>query len=331
MGKLRGFVDTMSELLDDLLDVSKLEAGVLTPKLTNFRVEEMLNSIVAENQAGAARKKLEFRYRPSGTVIYADRTLLQRVINNLVSNAIKYTEHGGLLLACRQKDGKFWIEVWDTGIGIPKSKWGIIFEEFQQVEPHGPASQGSGLGLAIVAKTCALLGLELRFQSRAKRGSLFAVEVPVGTAADVEDASPKPGTDTVENITSEPIKQLYVIALVDDDISVLDAMCHVLTRVGHEVYCGASWAAVHEKLGAAVPDLVISDYRLGTAYDRDGFDVIEKARKLFGAKLPALMLTGDTDAKQLKRMTNQDLEVLYKPLGIAVLTAGIRKVMQSSA
>ena len=152
--KIYECVDSLSEMLTDLLDVSKLDAGVVVPTTTDFAVDELLNSIASIHSEEAALKGLCLRLRYSAAVARTDRQLLLRIVGNLVDNAIRYTEEGGLLIALRLRQGKRWIEVWDTGVGIAEDKTEIIFEEFRQLG-DGARNRGSGLGLAIVAKAAA--------------------------------------------------------------------------------------------------------------------------------------------------------------------------------
>ncbi len=170
-------VEDLSVLLADLLDISKLDAGAVTPRVSDFKVDDLLASAMESHAKAAAAKGLRLLMRASGAIVRTDLQLLRRIIGKLLDNAVHFTKTGGVLLACRQRQGKWWIEVWDSGIGIEHDQTGIIFEEFTQLGDNVEA-RGSGLGLAIVAKTASLLQLPLRVCSRHGHGSLFAVEVP---------------------------------------------------------------------------------------------------------------------------------------------------------
>ena len=170
----------LTELLTDLLDVSKLDAGVVSVNLSDFAVDELLESLAMVHAGDAAIKGLRLHLRPSpGVIAHTDHVLLTRMASNLIANAIRYTHRGGILVACRSRLGRLWLEVWDTGVGISADKTDHVFQEFTQLE-NTESSAGSGLGLSIVAKTAALLGLQIRLQSRLGRGSLFAIELPAG-------------------------------------------------------------------------------------------------------------------------------------------------------
>lgn len=181
---IRNCVDSMSEYLGELLDLSRLRMGGQRVAVFDFDVIELLDQIASMHMPEARGKNLSLRYRSLPLRGRTDPVLFSRLLGNLVGNAIRYTDTGGVLIACRRWQGKYWVEVRDTGIGIPADRLGEIFEPFRQID-HGRdrGKQGSGLGLAIVEEIAHLLGLELRVASREGRGSLFAVELPVSEAA----------------------------------------------------------------------------------------------------------------------------------------------------
>jgi CheY-like chemotaxis protein len=306
-------VERLSELLSDLLDVSKLEAGVISPNFHRFAMDAFLASLIPAHAAEAAGKHLRLRSRCCQAVVHTDELLLRRIVGNIVSNAVRYTEHGGVLLACRRRRGRLWLEVWDTGVGIPADQTQLVFEEFTQLTDDS-RSQGSGLGLAIVAKMAGLLGLEMRLKSRPGRGSMFAVQLPeVMALADI----PPP-------VAAQPVHGLR-IALVEDNLDVLQALVLSLEYVGHEVVGSASGGELLQRLGTQVPDVLISDYRL--AAGETGFDVIASVREVFGVDLPAFLITGDTDAVLIRSMAERGIQVLFKPLQIDSLLASIQAVV----
>ncbi|MGI9134892.1 MAG: PAS domain-containing sensor histidine kinase, partial [Rhodoferax sp.] len=172
-------VASLSDLLTDLLDISKLDSGAMQPEPRNFSVSDMLARLLAIHAPLAKACGLDLRWRPRALVAHTDVVLMSRIVGNLLANAIRYTERGGVLVGCRQRHGKTWIEVWDTGIGIAPEQTQEIFIEYRQLKSVDASAMGSGLGLAIVARTAALLNLEIRVHSRPGRGSLFAVELPL--------------------------------------------------------------------------------------------------------------------------------------------------------
>lgn len=313
LANMANCVASLSELLTDLLDLSKLDAGVVQPEVRDFSVAELLAGLAAVHGPDALQKGLSFRVMPSRLAARTDPVLFRRILGNLIANAIRYTEQGGVLIGCRRRQGKRWIEIWDSGIGIPADKFDEIFEEFRQLD-HEERNRGSGLGLAIAARSAALLGLEIRVASRLGHGSMFALELPLGEA----NAAP-PAT--------APVFRPLHVALVDDNVLVLDAVACALTGIGHRVSAAPSGLELFERLGDETPDLVISDFRL--AGGLTGFDVIEDARALFGDDLPALLITGDTDPALLRSMTERGVMLLHKPLQMPALEACIARVIDA--
>ncbi|HEX5393876.1 MAG TPA: ATP-binding protein [Rhodocyclaceae bacterium] len=309
---MRDCVDCLNEMLTDLLDLSKLEAGVVTPQVRDFSIDDMLAKIVAANAPKALIKHINLRCTSSALYARTDPVLFRRILGNLVSNAIRYTERGGILIGYRKHRGKTWVEVWDTGIGIPKDKTKEIFEEFKQLgNDERSRRKGSGLGLAIVARMAALLGLEIRVKSRLGKGSVFAVELPVGECSETEATPPH---------RYRPLR----IALVEDDARVRDALVYALEKNGHKVVAAPTRRELINRLNGLAPDIVVSDYRL--AGGRTGFDVITAVREIYGAAVPALIITGDTDPKLIRRMASKGVRVQYKPIRIDALQTCIEEL-----
>ena len=311
LSNMRDCVGSLSEMLSDLLDLSKLEAGVVTPNPVNFAVDEMLGRIAAAYAPKAAAKGIFLRCAPWRVVARTDPMLFHRMVGNLVANAVRYTESGGVLVGCRRRGGRLWIEVWDSGIGIPADKTSTVFEEFTQLRTGAEHDKGSGLGLTIVARTAALLGLELRVDSRVGKGSLFALELPLGG-------------NVAERAPARPPQRPLRIALVDDSATVRNALVYALRDVGHEVVGAATRRELLARLAGRAPDIVISDYRL--TGQKTGFEVISAVRNAFGAEIPALIVTGDTDPKVLRRMTGKGVRVQHKPIDLDVLNANIAEL-----
>jgi len=306
--KIQNCCDSLSELLTDLLDVSKLDAGVVTPKLSDFSINDFLSTLVAMHSAEATLKGVRLRLHCCGAVVArTDHQLLTRIVSNLIDNAIRYTNQGGVLLACRRHAGAQWIEVWDTGVGIPADKTQFVFEEFRQLE-HASSGKGSGLGLAIVTKTAELLGLQIRLRSRPGRGSMFAIELPIGDSISVAESALNP-----------PAAQRTRIGLVEDNVLVQEALVQALKTEGHEVIAARSAKELMQRLGQQAPDIIISDYRLRPG--ETGFEVIKAARAAFGEALPALIITGDTDPKLVRSMSKRGIAIQYKPLKMDALQA----------
>ncbi len=319
VAKIKACSDSLTGMLTDLLDVSTLDAGGVTPRPVDFVVDDFLAALVSVHSAEAHAKGLRLHLRPCGAVsARTDPHLLNRIVNNLLANAIRYTDSGGVLLACRRHEGALWIEVWDTGMGIPDDKTDLIFEEFTQIG-DGPRNRGTGLGLAIVAKTASLLGLRIRMRSQLGRGSLFAIELPAGQANTHTESPPPPLTPT----------QPRHIGLVENHADVRHAMVMALENFGHEVVAAADSQALLQRLGARTPDIVIADHR--REGHETGDQVVEALRRVFGAGLPAIVLTGDSDPALIRSLAAQDIAVHSKPLAMDRLQAFITQATERTS
>lgn len=304
-------IDNLSELLNDLLDLSKLDAGVVTPIVKDFAIADLFDSLRASHAPEARLKGLRLRFVPCTWTCRTDLVLLRRSLGNLIENALRYTVRGGVIVACRRRLGKTWIEVWDSGIGIAADQTQEIFEEFKQLG-DGARNKGSGLGLAIVAKTAALLDLEISVRSRVGRGSVFAIELPLGAPV-----------LAVPAVVSHGMKRRSLrIALVEDNEIVREALVDVLQRLGHQVVATATKAALLEELEQLQPDIVVSDYRLTEG--ETGFDVITAVRARLGPEFPALLITGDTDPKLLRSVNARGIFVMHKSLNLETLQATLQ-------
>jgi PAS domain S-box-containing protein len=311
-------IDSLSELLTDLLDVSRLDAGAITPRLSDFDLKNFRAALDSVHAGEARNKGLQWRVRGASLVVHTDQQLLKRIVGNLVSNAIRYTNQGGVLMACRRRAGKYWLEVWDTGIGIPEDKKELIFEEFRQLG-DGARNQGSGLGLAIASKMANLLGLQIRVCSRLGRGSMFAIELPAVLPERLGGAS----------LPAAPAGRILRIGLIEDNPLVLQALTVMLESIGHTVVAALSGHELLQRLGQHRPDLLVSDYRL--ADRQTGLDVIEAARQVFGADLPAILITGDTDPALIRDMACHAIAVHYKPMTAATFQAAIASATERRA
>lgn len=309
---MKNCVATLSEMLSHLLDLSKLDAGVVLPEISDFELDAMLTKVVSSFAPAARAKGLKLRYAGCSFIVRTDPVLFQRLVANLVDNAIRYTDKGAVLIGCRRRAGKICVEVWDTGIGIPDDKRVEIFEEFKQLgNEERNRAKGTGLGLAIVARMATLLGLQIRLRSRLGKGSVFSVDLP-------------PGETVKPVVPAQYIHRPLKIALVEDNIDVAKAMVYALTDIGHQVITAASSAELMSRLEGERPDLIISDYRLSE--QEDGFDVIAALRAHFEAKLPALIMTGDTDPAVIRRMAKEQILVLHKPLDLAAIRQTIAEL-----
>jgi len=327
IGNLEASVRAMQDLLDALLDISRLEADAVRIQRQSFDLDLLFDQLRSALQPVAADKGLRLRIRPSHRHVVSDPSLLQRILLNLLSNALRYTIRGGVLLGCRRSRGgsHVWIEIWDTGVGIAPEHQQEIFREFYQIgNPERDRSKGLGLGLNIVDRTARLLGHELQLCSIPGRGTRFRLEVPVSTPAE-SGASHGAGETP---IVVDDVRGLRVLVIEDDDQSAL-ALRSLLQSWGCVVSTVEGWGAAQETVQRGfAPDLVISDYRL-----RDGDSgllVVQRLRELLGAALPACLLSGDTDPTLIKTCREAALPLLHKPVRPAKLRTLMRRLVRVS-
>ncbi|THF61358.1 ATP-binding response regulator [Pseudothauera rhizosphaerae] len=317
--KIATAAEAVENLLDSLLDISKLDAGVLHPNVCAFPLQPIFDRIAAEQRTAAAEKDLRLRVRPTAAWALSDPVLFERVLTNLASNAIRYTQHGSVMIACRRRGGQLRVEVRDSGIGIGPDEQEIIFQEFVQLDnPERARDKGLGLGLAIVRRLTDLLGHRLTLRSARGAGSVFALELP----AAVPDHE-RPGA-VVERSPGD--LRGWRIALVEDDPLARAGMQGLLTTWGCDVSAAAD---LDELLAAHAPDdpppqLLISDYRLhGPA---DGVEVIGQLRAHWKEDIPAVLISGDTGADTLKAAQASGIPLLHKPVRPARLRALLHRL-----
>ncbi len=311
------------DMLDSLLDYSKLDAGVVEAYPTHFKLQDLLTNLEAEYLSVSEEKGLEFRSRDSKVTIYADRKLLELVIRNLISNAIRYTKEGGVLLASRARGDSIVIEVWDTGIGIDDSAQQAIFEDFYQIDnPERDSEKGFGLGLAIVQKLVATMGLELSFSSTLGQGSVFRVSVPRSLNPAMLSSERKHAENLPLDIFDKPI------LVIDDNQAILDAMQSLLLPYGCLCLLARSEKEALEKVQTLDRplELIITDYRLQD--HRTGGEAIDRIRKQLNSKIPAIIVTGDTSPERIQKASGQDALLLHKPLSSGDLLDAISKMLE---
>lgn len=308
-------IESLTGLLNDMLDVARLDAGVITPKLADVPVNRLLERVAAAWRIQAEAKGLRLDVVPCHRVVHSDPALMDRVLSNLVANAVRYTEQGHILVGCRSVGPeRLRIEVWDTGIGIPADKLSEIFEEFRQLgNPERRRDRGTGLGLAIVQRIADLLGHGVTVRSVAGKGSVFTITLPTVIASS-QDAMP----------VHEGGAETRRILVVDDEIHVRSALELVLGEMGHRVEGAETVAGAVQSTMRHQPELVIADFRL--AGGETGIDVIQAVRSHCGEQVPAVVLTGDTDPATIRRIVGAGLHLLHKPIQLEALRAFLRQV-----
>ncbi|MEL7449612.1 MAG: PAS domain S-box protein, partial [Pseudomonadota bacterium] len=305
--KMRNSLDVMGELLDALLDISKLDSGSITPSKQDFPIQEMFDKLMADSEPDAAKKGLTLRCEASSCVLHTDPALLQRIVANFVGNAIRYTESGSVEVRCRADGDVARIEVADTGVGIPPEALESIFEEYFQLEnPVRNRQKGLGLGLSIVRHIARLLEHQLHVSSNPGAGSTFAVDVPLGEARCEEPASAAPARE------ARPANSKTVVLFVDDDTAIVDATTLLLSVSGFEVHAALDGDAALAHIANGIePDIVVSDYRL-PGYN--GIELIQRVRKATRPDLPCILMTGDTSAGEVDVDQVEGCVLLHKPV-----------------
>jgi signal transduction histidine kinase/CheY-like chemotaxis protein len=322
-------VAAMGELFTSLLDISKLDAGAVQPRFESVAVGPLLERLCREYVDEAQAKGIELRCRRRALNVHSDSVLIERSVRNLISNAVRYTDAGGVLVGCRCRggsgsdsgSGEVSIEVWDTGCGIPPQQHERIFQEFYQVgNPERDRTKGVGLGLAIVRRTASLIGAELFFRSEPGRGSMFRLTMP--RAAD----GPAPA-DASEAAAPPPPHDRQIL-VIDDDLAIQQAMQGLLASWGHRVAVAGSGQEAARLLADQPmrPDLIICDYRLRG--DETGVAVIQQLHRQFDASIPAILITGDTAPARIAEAQASGFALLHKPLSNSKLRAAIGNLLR---
>jgi CheY-like chemotaxis protein len=313
----------MHGLFNALLDISRLDANIVTPVLSDFPVNQLLDRMHLEYEPRARERGLELRVRRSSLKVRSDPALVERIVRNLVSNAARHTRHGKVLIGCRRHGDQVRLLVYDTGPGIAAEHQRLIFEEFYQIEnPERDRSKGLGLGLAIVDRLVRLLGLTLDFRSVPGKGTCFAVDLP---RAAVAHATSK--TTTLGDTTDLAGR---LIVVVDDEAAILDATRTLLESWRCAVITAASGAEALARLATAprAPDLLLSDYRLRD--NENGIDVIVSLRNEFNLDIPAILISGDTGPERLREAQASGIALLHKPLDAEPLRAAVSSLLAAS-
>jgi signal transduction histidine kinase/CheY-like chemotaxis protein len=308
-----GAINSLEKMFGALLDISKLDAGVLLPEPRHFDAGALLRRVADEFALPARAKGLRLTCEPRALFAHTDPMLLERIVRNYVANAVRYTHGGTIGLNCRQTDRGIAIDVTDTGIGISGEQQAEIFDEFYQVDnPERDRSKGLGLGLAIVRRIAELLRLDYGVESSPKQGSRFYVVVPAG---DVSQAAPP-----IENqfVQHQSLAGLYVL-VIDDDIAVRDSMRTLLATWNCNVAIAgdADQAVSVARKMFAQPDALVVDYRLRE--QRTGVEGIAQIRKEFKAEIPALIVSGDTAPERLREVAASGHTLIHKPAQPAAL------------
>ncbi len=326
---VHGQVDTIARVVRSLAhslgllrDLSQLEAGTVRPVLRSFGVTPMFERLVAENRLEALEKGLRMVHEAPLCTVRSDPRLLHGILSSFVSNAVRYTEHGSVSIAARREGDHLWIDVVDTGPGIPESMHREIFREYVRIDPENQSVHGFGLGLAIADRTARLLGLRLALASQPGQGSRFSVCVPLGEEPDDEPLLP--GDESPAAAWQRSLAGRRGI-LVDPDPVVLAGLASMVGAWGCQVVVVRSCEELRARLDhlQSPPDFIIADFHLGTLACT-GTDAIRMVRERLGPDVPAILLTADLARRPGEPTGQADIQVLHKP----VMPARLRTALE---
>jgi signal transduction histidine kinase/CheY-like chemotaxis protein len=301
-------VAIMEDLLGALLQIGQLDAGQIEPRVTIFQMSQIFERLEVQFEHQARTKGLEVRFRGHRYTASTDRALLERIVTNLVANAIRYTDTGRVVVGCRPFGDRLRIEVWDTGRGIGDEHLSRIFDEFYRVPDLVHTRRaGLGLGLNIVSRLAELLGIPVSVSSKPGSGTVFRLTVPAGDVWHSQANEPE---------ISESLGGEFVglnVVLIEDDPVLRDSMCALLERWGIVVLPAASMAETDRLLDATpvIPDLVIADFSLRGEF---GTMAGQRLRERYGASLPVLIVTAEIDPEVVSGIRQQGFPVLIKPV-----------------
>lgn len=308
----------MTNLLNSLLDISRLDAGVVTPDFEEFPMQRLSDRLSAEFARQAHHKGLEFASSSCKAIVRSDANLLSEIMQNLIGNAIRYTEKGKVELRCIERDGKCCVEVEDTGIGISKDQQEAIFTEFHQIKSPGGSKEGFGLGLAIVKRLADLLDHTIEVKSHLGEGSCFRVTLPaINDAAESADEVNDSDTIAAESVSG-------LIILIEDDVAVANAWGLLLEAEGYRVAAAASATEARALINHLddAPSLIVSDFHLLDG--STGVEAVSDIREHYGLNIPAFIVSGDT-SKVVKDAGPVDNSTLMsKPVNTGRLLAAAR-------
>jgi CheY-like chemotaxis protein len=301
-------IESLEESFGAMLDISRLDAGVVQTAPQTFPIRDIFRRLYQQFGGDAEAHNLALRFRATRRIVHSDPLLLERVLANLVQNALRYTRRGGVLVAARRHANGIALEVWDTGLGIPPDKLEMIFREFYQIDnPERDRSRGLGMGLAIVQRICKLLDHPLELRSRMGRGTVFRVIVPAGDPNAIDEPT------QVETVPPRKLGTIRVL-LIDDERAIRDATRELLVPMQVEVLTAATIAEALEQAQRAQGqiDMILSDWRLRG--QENGIEAVRAVRAISGEGTPAVLITGDTSPDLLKLAHESGLVVLHKPL-----------------
>ncbi|MDR3436947.1 chemotaxis protein CheB [Telmatospirillum sp.] len=316
----------MSGMLNALLDINQIEAGNVSPEIVSFPLNDLLQRVASEFLYHAQAQGLALHVVACDLSVESDPRLLEQMLRNLLSNALKYTRHGKVLLGCRRHPGHLSIEVWDTGVGIPEEEFQAIFEEYHQLDNAvREQSRGLGLGLSIVQRLGVLLGHRVYIRSHPGKGSVFSIDVTLPGVQRAPPSDPYPnGHDEVMVPDQRRIGEILVI---EDEPEVCELLALVLKDDGHRTATASDGVAALDLVtrGIIHPDIVLADYNLPNGMD--GLQVTGKLREVLRRQVPVVILTGDISIDTLRDIAHQNCVQLNKPVKVGELMQVIQRLL----
>lgn len=312
---------SLQDLFDTLLDISRLDAGVVEINQCDFSLKKIFSELRSEFQPQATLKQINFSISGDEYVVHSDPILLARCLRNLINNAIQHSQSSEISISCRSDSETLSIEVHDNGTGISEENLNIIFNEFQQLNnPERDRQKGLGLGLTIVKRLCDLLECDLYVESTLNKGTCFRIKTLLGNKT-------KENQDANQQTELPHKHQEASILVIDDEVEILDAIKDLISQWGHNVETTTSITSAMAILDAGfIPDLIISDYRLRA--HRTGIEAIDQIHKKLNRKTPALIVTGDTSPERLREASTSGYPVIHKPVRPAMLRAALNQQLK---
>lgn len=324
LDNIKRSVAVLEDLFSALLDISKLDAQVVIPKQSDFSLTKVLNGLAQEYSRLANDKGLQLNLSCNNSYVRTDPVLLERVLRNLLSNAIRYTENGQIDITCRGNQHFVTVFISDSGIGIPEDQRENVFKEFYQIgNPERDRKKGLGLGLAIVDRLIKLLQLKLTLESAPGEGTVFSLEIPVGDSNAITQPE-------IKDVTLYGDFSDLLIVVIDDEREIQIGMEELLTDWGCDVVVGADAEEVLDQLEKTTrrPSAIIADYRLRD--NKTGTEAIQEIEQKIKLSIPALIVTGDTAIDRLKAAKSSAELVMHKPVKPANLKAFLRSVVRGT-
>jgi two-component system CheB/CheR fusion protein len=325
LAKLDDTTNAMAGILNTLLDINQIDAGIVHSHIASFPIDRLLHKLGDEFSYLAESRGLRMHVVPCGLNVYTDPAILEQMIRNLLSNALKYTVKGGVLLGCRRRGKMLSVQIWDTGLGIPQAELAAIFDEYHQLDNVArERSRGLGLGLSIVRRLGDLLAHPVSVSSVHGKGSVFSISMPIS-----EERAVAPALPAVTHVVTDGARQGQIL-IIEDDPDIRQLLEMFLAEEGHRVAVAPDGETALELVaaGTITPDLIIADYNLPR--EMNGLQATSQLRKKLGRAVPVIIVTGDISAETLRSISRNDCLQLNKPMKLVELNQAIQRLLQAA-